>query len=102
MPQTATPTNRLQWTEAGQAPVDAQAAEYRAYVDGSTTPAVLANVTAVAAGADATCEADFPALVPGPHTLELAQVIGGVESVKSAPLDFTFVVVVTPTNLAVI
>lgn len=101
--QTATPQNKFQWTEAGQAFASAGAATYNLYDGASTTPIVLTGVVCVASVpvTDASCSANIPALTLGLHTVTLTQVISGAESAKSAALSFTFVIVVTPTNFIV-
>jgi len=98
--QIATPQNHFGWTEAGQTPAIATAATYKLY-EGTTVLATLANVTCVAAGADASCTGDIPALTQGTHVVTLTQNISGAESPKSNTVSFTFVIVVTPTALAI-
>ncbi len=97
----ATPANKLGWTIVGQTAAVAQAASYNMYVDGATTATALSGVVCVAAGSDASCSVPFPAFTPGNHSITLTQMISGVESGKSLPLAFTFVLVVTPTNLVI-
>lgn len=101
--QTATPQNKFQWTEAGQTVPIASGATYNLYDGSNPTPLVLAAVTCVAGtpATDAVCTANIPALTLGVHTVTLSQVISGAESGKSAVLNFTFVIVVTPTNFIV-
>lgn len=99
----ATPTNHLAWTEVGQSVAVAQGATYNVYADGSaTSTSTLSGVVCVAAGADASCTANFPAFTPGTHTLVISQAMGTVESGKSGPpTSFTFVIVVTPSNVII-
>jgi hypothetical protein len=99
--QAATPASSLAWDQIGQSVTVAQSAGYTVFLDGAPTGTALASVTCTATGASATCSAPFPALTPGAHTLTLTQTISGASSAKSAPLSFTFVIVVTPTNLRV-
>lgn len=101
--QTATPQNKFQWTETGQAAPIAAAATYNLYDGSNPTPLVLTTVTCVAGAptTDAVCTATIPALTLGVHTVTLSQVISGAESGKSTGLSFTFVIVVTPGNLMV-
>lgn len=97
--QVATPINHFGWTQVGQTVAVASPATYNLYVDAATTPVPLTGVTCVAAGSDAACTSNIPALTVGAHTVTLAQNIQGAESGKSASLSFTFVVVVTPSGL---
>lgn len=101
--QTATPQNKFQWTEAGQTVPIAGGATYNLYDGSNPTPLVLTGVTCVAGTptTDANCTGSIPALTLGVHTVTLSQVISGAESGKSSVLSFTFVIVVTPTNLIV-
>lgn len=95
-----TPATHLGFDIVGQSAAVAQSATYLPYIDGSATPSLpLAGVTCVGA-TPVTCVSTFPPLSPGVHTLVITQVIQTAESSKSAPvLTFTFVVVVTPTNV---
>jgi len=93
----ATPTNHLGWDEVGQTAAIANASTYNAYIDAATTPVALTGVACIGT-TTATCTANWPAMTPGTHTLTITQVNGG-ESGKSAPLSFSFVVVVVPTNV---
>ena len=97
----ATPSNHLGWDEPGQSAAVANGSTYNAYLDASTTPTPLTGVTCSTGTpvSTATCVANWPALQPGTHTLTVTQVQTNVESAKSAPLSFTMVIVVTPTNV---
>lgn len=98
--QTATPQNHFGWTEVAQTPAAATAATYKLY-EGTTPLGTLTNVTCVAAGSDADCTGDIPALIQGTHTVTLTQNSQGAESPKSNTVSFTFVIVITPTNFRV-
>lgn len=73
---------------------------YRGYVDGAVQPAggvQLINVTCVAGGLPTdpfVCSADWPALVPGPHTIAVSAANNTGESLPSIPLAFTYQVVI--------
>jgi hypothetical protein len=99
--QTAGPANQLGWNQVGQSPATAGAATYNLYDGASATPLPLTNVICSAGLTDTTCTGSFPALTPGAHTITLTQAIGSAESGKSSPLSFTFVIVVTPSNVTV-
>lgn len=100
--QTATPTTKLGWDQEGQSLANASGATYQLYIDGGTaTP--LPNVACAQNGpSTVSCSAPLPALTAGSHVIRLSQTLGGAESGQSASLNFTFVIVVTPTNLRVI
>jgi len=104
--QTANPTSRLGWSQPGQTVTDASAAGYNLYIDALTVPIPVQSVTCASGGAaspDVQCQAPFPAMPPGAHTISLTQKIGTQESGKSSPLlSITFSVVVTPTGLKII
>lgn len=101
--QSATSANKIGWDEAGQAPAVSAAASYNAYIDGATTPTPITGVTCATGvpSTTAACVGNFPALTPGAHTLTLTQTIAGAESAKSSAFPFTYVVVVTPTNVGI-
>lgn len=103
--QAATPSSKLGFDEAGWSVATAQSAVYTPIVDGVTLPAFVASTvvcTATTSPAGATCTVPLPALTIGPHTMTLTENISGVTSPQSAPLTFSFVVVVVPTNLRII
>lgn len=100
--QAATPASKLAFDEVGQTVAVASAATYTAFVDGATTGTVL-TVTCVAGtpATTTTCTAPLLALTPGTHTVTVTQTISGAVSPPSTPLSFTYVVVVTPTNVRI-
>lgn len=103
--QAATPSSKLGFDEAGWSVATAQSAVYTPTVDGVALPAFAASAvvcTATVSPAGATCTVPLPALTIGPHTMTLTETISGVTSPQSAPLTFSFVVVVVPTNLRII
>ena len=94
----ATNGNKIAWDQAAPTLAIAQSYVYKYYPDAAAAGVTLAPVTCVgqASPAGATtfqCEAPFPAFVPGAHTLTLTASNEAGESVKSAPLSFTFVVI---------
>jgi len=85
-----------------QTPAVAQGLSYNAYVD-SNAPVVLAGVTCSTGTPNTTCTATWPTMNTGTHTIQLTQVSGTSESAKSTPpFVFTFVVLVSPTNVRVV
>ena len=101
--QAATPASKLAFDEVGQTVAVAQSATYNATID-AAAPVALAGVscTATTTPVGATCTATLPALTLGTHTLTLTQTISGATSPASTPaLSFTYVIVVTPTNIRI-
>jgi hypothetical protein len=98
--QNVVPTSKLTWDQPNvpDAPT-AQGYTFKYYPDAVVTGTALASVTcSVITAPTVTCTVAFPAFTPGSHTLALtASNIAG-ESVKSAPLAFTFVVVPSAPN----
>lgn len=88
----ATPVSKFSWTMASPTLADANGYEYRIYVDGSTTGAILAGVVCTGTVAPYNCEAPIPAFTPGNHTATLTAKNVAGESAKSDPLGFVFVV----------
>ena len=79
---------RLGWDQSGPSQAAVQAYTYILYVDG--TPRTLADIRCTAATASGyPCSGQLPALVAGPHVLELAGVDQGVEGPRSAPFRVT-------------
>lgn len=100
--QAATPASKLAFDEVGQALAVVQGATYNAVVD-TAAPVPLAGVACIATTlpVGATCTATLPAMTVGTHILTVTQTISGAVSPQSAPLSFSFVVVVTPTNVRI-
>jgi len=85
-----------------QTPAVAQSLSYNIYVD-SAAPVVLTGITCTSGTTNTTCVANWPTLTTGTHTIQLTQVSGTTESAKSTPpFVFTFVVLVSPTNVRVV
>ena len=101
--QTATPLSKLAFDEVGQTVATASGATYTGLIDGSTTATPLTGIvcTATANPTGATCTSALPPLTPGTHTITITQTIGGASSAASAPLSFSLIVVVTPTNVRI-
>lgn len=99
---TGTPSSRLGWDQQNASAAEAESFTYRYYPDGATVGTVLTGVTCVA-GTPTVCSAPFPAFTPGNHSLTLTASNAAGESLPSAPLSFTFVVVPTaPANLRIL
>lgn len=98
----ATALNVVGWNQAAPTLADASGYVYRTYDNGSTTPAVMAGVTCAGTVSPYQCEAPFPPMSPGNHSLTLtASNIAG-ESGKSVPFVFTFIVTpAVPTNFGI-
>ena len=99
----------LGWDMESTLPAVANATLYRVYIDGAAVGQLLPGAVCTAAnlGAQATpgstCQAPFPPLTPGDHTLTLTADLDSDESAQSAPaLAVTFTVRVTPTNTRVV
>jgi len=98
----ATGSNKIGFDQEGPSLTEVQAYTWKYYADSATTGIVLANVTCAGTASPYQCEAPFPAFTPGRHTLTLTTSNLAGESVKSAPLDFAFVVTPgAPTNLRI-
>lgn len=99
--QTGSASDKIAWTQMAADLATAQGYTYRHYDDVSATGVVLAPVVCanqvppVASVFD--CAAPLPAFVTGAHTTALTAgtTVAGqpVESLKSTPLTFTFVVI---------
>lgn len=98
--QTATGNSKLAFDLPGQSVAIASTATYNGYVDGATTGVLLTGLTCSGTTLT-TCLVNFPALTIGNHTITVTQLFGITESTKSSVLNFTFVVVVTPTNVRI-
>jgi hypothetical protein len=98
--QTATPGKSLQWDTLGVTGSVAATSGYNMYVDASASVA-LSGFTCLSAPVGATCTVPFPSMTPGAHVLTLTMVVAGAESPKSVPLNFTFILVVTPTGVRI-
>lgn len=88
----AIPTSKLGWDQDAPTLSDAQAYTYKYYADGSSTGAVLSNVTCTGSTSPFVCTAPFPAFTPGNHSIKLTASNLAGESSSSLPLDFTFIV----------
>jgi hypothetical protein len=100
-----TPASTIAWDQQAPSLTAAQGYTYTLQVDGTRQPA---PTTATCSGTSApyTCQAAFPALTPGPHTIAVsaATVVNGVaaESAFSAPLSVLMVVApAVPANLRI-
>jgi hypothetical protein len=99
-------TEQLTWNQGAASLAIAQAYEYKVYVDGAATGAVLVPVTCAGGASPFVCSTPFPPSTPGNHQFEVSAtfVSGAVraESLKSAPLPFVLIVAPTaPTNLRI-
>lgn len=98
----ATPTSKLEWDQNAGNLTEAQAITYRYYPDTVPGGTVLSPVTCVGPTSPFVCNVPFPAFTPGSHTLSMTAGNDGGESLKSSPLNFTFVVIPNPpTNLRI-
>lgn len=100
--QTATSGDKFGFDEVGQTLTVANGASYKLYLDGSTTGVTGLSLACTVVSNLVSCSVSIPALTVGAHTVTISQVINTAESAKSSPLSFTFVVVVTPTNLRIV
>lgn len=98
---TGTTSSKLILDEAAPDLATAQSYSYAYYPDVATTPTPIVLVCA-GTSSPFTCSGNFPAFTPGGHTLSVtARNVAG-ESIHSAPLSFTFVVVPNaPQNLRI-
>ena len=102
--QTATQSAKLGWDQDAIDLATAQAYTYRTYADGSASGVVLTGVTCAATATAQVffCQLPFPAFTPGAHALQVSATNVAGESLKSTPLNFTFVIIpATPRNLRV-
>lgn len=95
--QVADASAKLGWDQVAPTLAVASGYTYRSYADGSVTGTAMTGVVCTGAASPYVCTAPFPAFTPGAHTIALtAGTLAGatsIESAKSAPLAFTFVVV---------
>jgi hypothetical protein len=90
----AIPTSKLVWDQPAPDLATAQAYSYKYYPDGAATGIVIAPpITCALSGPVITCQTAFPAFTPGAHSLTLTATNAAGEGPKSAPLNFTFVVI---------
>jgi hypothetical protein len=83
-------TSRILWDQAAPTLFNAQIYVYRYYADGATMGGVsLSNVSCSGDASPFSCQAAFPVLPPGGHTLVLTAANGGSESAPSASVSFT-------------
>ena len=82
--------SRLGWTQVASSQQQLQAMTYPVYVDGARMS--LSNITCGSqTAAGFACSGRLPNLAPGRRVLELAAVLNGVESERSAPLTINIV-----------
>ena len=81
--------SRLAWTQPAASVTQLRGLTFRLYVDNApaSLTGVRCNETLGTTGYE--CSAGLPPL-SGPHTLQLASILGGVESPRSAALSMTF------------
>lgn len=96
-----TTANKIGWDQQAPSLAEAQAYTYKYYPDGATTGIALTGVVCTAVTSPTgtvvpQCEVAFPAFTPGSHTLSITASNEAGESVKSAPLNFAFVVIPSP------
>lgn len=101
--QTATPSSKVGFDQAGPDLATVQAYTYKYYADGATTGAALPAATCTGTASPFACTVPFPAFTPGNHTLTLTASNAAGESAQSTPpLAFTMVVTPTaPTNVTI-
>lgn len=98
---TATTGNKLAWDQPNATLTEAQGFVYKQYADGATTGVVLTGVTC-SGTTTITCQTAFPAYTPGNHSVTVTASAGSVESLKSTPLAFQFIVVPSaPANVRI-
>ena len=88
------PNASLVWDQPAPTLLLAQEYTYRFYPDGATTGQVLSTVSCAVAPDPAffTCRAAFPPFTPAEHTLAITAGNDAGESLPSATITFTFVV----------
>ncbi len=98
----ASPTSKLAWDQAAPDLATAQAYTYKAYPDGTATGAALSPVTCSGASSPFVCTVPFPAFAPGPHTMTVSAGNEAGDSLPSAALSFSMVVIpAVPVNLRI-
>lgn len=100
---TATPTSRLAWDQAAGSLAEASGYAYEGVFDGNPAPVVLTGVSCGGATSPYQCAASFPALTPGPHTVQAAARSAAGASPLSAVFNFSFVALPSaPANLRIV
>lgn len=97
-----TKASKLQWEQEATDLTTANAASYTVYADGATNGTELSGVVCTGLTSPYLCLVAFPAFTPGTHQLTLTVKYLGVETAKSDPLVFTFVVLGVPAHLQVV
>lgn len=96
-PTISTVANKVEWDQAAPDLATAQSLAYRHYDDNAAVGLVFPAVVCVGSVSPFVCSAPLPAFVTGAHSMQLtaAVTVAGstVESAKSLPVAFTFVVV---------
>jgi hypothetical protein len=99
--QTATPANNFAFDQGGLDLATVSAFTYRLYVDGAVTGSPIAAICTGTAS-PFVCSTPVGAFTPGIHTVTLTAANAAGESVHSAPLTFTMVIVPSaPSNLRI-
>jgi glucose/sorbosone dehydrogenase len=81
--------SRLGWTQTASTLLQAQSMGFRLYVDGSPVP-LVGTCTQGSTQGRYDCSGILPSMSPGRHTLEVASLLNGMESPRSAPLRINF------------
>jgi hypothetical protein len=86
---TVRPGSRLSWNQGATSLAQLRALTFRLYVDGAASSLSNPQCNEVATAGGYDCSGGLPTMAPGRRLLELASVLGGVESERSAPLSVT-------------
>jgi hypothetical protein len=97
----ATGSSKLTFDQQAATLAEANSLTYRYYPDAATTGITVA-VACTGTVSPFVCQTPFPAFTPGNHSLTVTAANAAGETAKSAPLNFTFVVVPSiPQNLRI-
>jgi hypothetical protein len=87
---TVTEGARLGWNQTADSAPHVQSMTFRLYVDGTAMSLAAVTCGSTATGGQYDCSGRLPSMSSGRRVLELASILNGVESSRSAPLTITF------------
>ena len=93
--QPATSKSKLLWDQDAIDLITANSNIYKIIKD-TSPPEVLSDVVCTGSTSPFVCSVSFPAFTPGSHSITITAGNAAGDSLPSAPLAFTFVIIPTP------